>query len=51
VAAYAELGPGEWGVLEDATGRMALVLDRRSAALDLGSIGPGTTVGITGLPG
>jgi hypothetical protein len=46
VEAYAELGPGEWGLLEDANGRMALVLYRRSAAVALGSAGPGTTVGI-----
>jgi S-adenosylmethionine hydrolase len=51
VGAFAELGPGEWGLLEDANGRMALVLDRRSAALDLGLAGPGTTVGIARLPG
>jgi S-adenosylmethionine hydrolase len=51
VGAFAELGPGEWGLLEDANGRIALVLDRRSAALDLGLAGPGNRVGVTRLPG
>ncbi len=46
VEAFGQLGPGELGLLEDADGRVALVLDRASAALALRLVGPGTVVGI-----
>lgn len=36
VAAYAELGPGELGLAVDSYGLLALVLDQRSAAEELG---------------
>jgi S-adenosylmethionine hydrolase len=48
VGAYGELGRGELGLLEDANGQVALVLDRDSAALALGVGGPGAVVRIVG---
>ena len=50
VLAFAELGDGEYGLALDANGRMALVLDRASAALQLGISGPGQTVRISVAP-
>ena len=47
VRGFGQLGPGELGLLVDATGRVALVLDRASAALALGLGGPGVVVRIT----
>jgi hypothetical protein len=47
VRGFGQLGPGELGLLVDATGRVALVLDRASAALALGLGGPGAVVRIT----
>ncbi|MGO9027599.1 MAG: S-adenosyl-l-methionine hydroxide adenosyltransferase family protein [Acidimicrobiales bacterium] len=46
VTAFAELGPGELGILIDASGHLALVLDRAAASglLDLGGAGPAPTV-------
>ncbi len=44
VPAYSSLAPGELGLLLDANGRHALVLDRASAALALGGARPGTEV-------
>jgi S-adenosylmethionine hydrolase len=41
VRSFAELEPGELGVLIDANGRVALVFDRASAAGTLGFAGPG----------
>ncbi len=41
VRSFAELQPGELGVLIDANGRVALVFDRASAAGTLGFAGPG----------
>lgn len=38
VAAYAELGPGELGLAVDSYGLLALVLDQRSAAEELGVV-------------
>lgn len=46
VTAFADLGPGEVGLLLDANGRPALVLDRSSAAAHLGIDGPGRTVAL-----
>jgi S-adenosyl-L-methionine hydrolase (adenosine-forming) len=42
VRSFAELAPGELGVLIDANGRVALVFDRASAAGALGFAGPGS---------
>jgi S-adenosyl-L-methionine hydrolase (adenosine-forming) len=52
VTAFAELGPGELGVLVDASGQLALVVDRGSAAdlLGLGTHGPGPTVRLAPAP-
>ncbi len=47
VAAFAELVAGELGLLVDATGHLALVLDRASAAARLDPIGVGSRVVIT----
>jgi len=47
VLAFAELGDGEYGLALDANGRMALVLDRASAAQQLGISGRGQTVRIS----
>jgi len=44
VEAFGQLGPGEIGLLQDADGRVALVLDRASAALALRLAGPGAVV-------
>lgn len=44
VPSFSSLGPGELGLLVDANGRHALVLDRASAASALGIAGPGTVV-------
>jgi hypothetical protein len=44
VAAFAELLPGELGLLVDAAGHLALVLDRASAAAWLEPIGVGSRV-------
>jgi len=44
VAAFAELLPGELGLLVDAAGHLALVLDRASAAARLEPIGVGSRV-------
>jgi S-adenosylmethionine hydrolase len=44
VEAYAQLAPGELGLLTDANGRVALVLNRASAAAALLIAGPGTEV-------
>jgi S-adenosylmethionine hydrolase len=44
VAAFAELDPGELGMLADANGRMALVCDRAPATGLLGGPGPGDRV-------
>ncbi len=46
VTAFADLDPGEVGLLLDANGRPALVLDRSSAAAHLGIDGPGRTVAV-----
>lgn len=46
VAAYAELGAGELGLAVDSYGLLAIVLDRRSAAEELG-IDAGTAVTLT----
>ena len=46
VTAFADLGPGEVGLLLDANGRPALVLDRSSAAAHLGIDGAGRTVAL-----
>jgi len=46
VAVFADLGPGEVGLLLDANGRPALVRDRSSAATCLGIEGPGRTVAL-----
>lgn len=48
VTAFGQLGDGELGVMEDANGRMSLVLDRASASDALGLRGPGDTVRIGG---
>ena len=47
VGAFAELHPDEVGIMVDANGRPALVLDRSSAARRLGLAGPGSQVEIT----
>jgi S-adenosyl-L-methionine hydrolase (adenosine-forming) len=47
VGAFAELDPGECGLMVDANGQAALVLDRGSAARRLGVGGPGVAVRIT----
>jgi S-adenosylmethionine hydrolase len=44
VSSFTSLDPGELGLLVDANGRHALVLDRASAASALGIAGPGTVV-------
>ncbi len=46
VTAFADLAPGEVGLLLDANGRPALVLDRSSAAAHLGIDGLGRTVAL-----
>ena len=51
VGAFAELGPGELGLMVDANGRPALVVDRSSAARLLALAGPGTVIEITPAPG
>ena len=51
VTAFGQLGEGELGMLEDANGQLALVLDRASAAEALGLRRPGTTVRIGGAGG
>jgi S-adenosylmethionine hydrolase len=48
VTAFGQLGEGELGVMEDANGRISLVLDRASAAEALGLRRPGGTVRIVG---
>lgn len=50
VGAFGQLDPGELGLLVDANGRMALVLDRAPAAPALGLTGPGAIVHIAGSP-
>ncbi len=50
VGAFGQLAPGELGLLVDANGRMALVLDRAPAAPALGLTGPGAMVHIAGSP-
>ena len=44
VVAFAELGPGELGLVVDSSGHLALVLDRASAASFLHPVGVGSTV-------
>ena len=44
VSSFTSLDPGELGLLVDANGSHALVLDRASAATALGIVGPGTVV-------
>ncbi len=46
VGAFGQLARGELGLLVDANGRVALVLDRASAALALDLAGPGVAVHI-----
>ncbi len=46
VRAFAELGEGELGLLTDGTGRLALVLDRESAAAALHPVEVGAAVRI-----
>jgi len=46
VTAFADLRPGEVGLLVDANGRPALVLDQASAAAHLGIAGPGRTMAL-----
>ncbi|MGO8871974.1 MAG: S-adenosyl-l-methionine hydroxide adenosyltransferase family protein [Acidimicrobiales bacterium] len=46
VRAFSDLGPGELGLLLDSAGRVAVVLDRASAARHLGLSGPGDVVRI-----
>jgi S-adenosylmethionine hydrolase len=50
VVAFAELGPGELGLLIDSSGQVALVLDRASAALHLGLAGAGSPVTVSPAP-
>jgi S-adenosylmethionine hydrolase len=52
VTAFADLAAGELGILVDASGRLALVLDRSSAAdrLRLDSHGPAPTVRLAPVP-
>jgi hypothetical protein len=50
VQAFGQLADGELGLLEDANGRVALVVDRASAADRLALAGPGPEVRITRLP-
>ncbi len=50
VEAFGQLNPDELGLLVDANGRVALVMDRHSADLRLGGVPPGTTVWIRALP-
>jgi S-adenosylmethionine hydrolase len=50
VGAFGQLDPGELGLLVDANGRMALVLDRAPAAPALGLTGAGAIVHIAGSP-
>jgi S-adenosylmethionine hydrolase len=47
VVAFGELAEGELGLVADASGRVALVLDRDSAAARLGVTGPGAEVRIS----
>jgi S-adenosyl-L-methionine hydrolase (adenosine-forming) len=47
VRSFAELGPGELGLMTDANGAVALVLDRASAARHLGIAGRGAEVEIS----
>ena len=46
VAAFGDLEAGEFGLLVDANGQLALVLDRSSAAAHLGIVGPGRAVAV-----
>lgn len=48
VTAFAELGAAELGLMEDSYGLVALVLDQRSAAAELG-VGPSHAVTLTSL--
>jgi S-adenosylmethionine hydrolase len=50
VVAFAELEPDEVGVIVDSAGRLAVVLDRASAAERLGVPGPGVVITLTGPP-
>jgi S-adenosylmethionine hydrolase len=50
VHAFGQLRPGELGLLVDANGQVALVLDRASAAQDLHVTGPGAVVRIAPSP-
>ena len=47
VEAFGELGPGELGVMVDANGRVALVLDQESASQYMGLDGSGRQITIT----
>lgn len=47
VGAFGELGPGELGLMTDANGSVALVLNRASAARHLDIAGPGVQVEIS----
>jgi S-adenosyl-L-methionine hydrolase (adenosine-forming) len=51
VEAFGQLNRGELGIMEDANGRMTLVLDRASAARELRVASPGAVVHIGALPG
>ncbi|HWF22549.1 MAG TPA: SAM-dependent chlorinase/fluorinase [Acidimicrobiales bacterium] len=44
VSSFSSLDPGELGLVIDANGRHALVIDRASAASTLGIAGPGTVI-------
>jgi hypothetical protein len=46
VTAFGQLAPGQFGLLDDANGLVSLVLDRASAAQELGLAGPGVVVHI-----
>jgi S-adenosylmethionine hydrolase len=50
VAAFGELDDGELGLMTDANGSVALVLDRDSAAERLHISGPGVQIGISAAP-
>jgi hypothetical protein len=50
VEAFGQLGRGELGLLEDANGQVALVMDRASAAVALRLAGPGAVVRIAAGP-
>ncbi len=51
VRAFGQLERGELGLIEDANGRVALVLDRESAARALALSGPGVEVHLAGSAG